>query len=443
MRSYVKLVAALVISVGVMMALAINLAQAQEGAPEQSVIELDQAQLDQMLAPIALYPDTLLSHILIAATYPLEVVEADRWRQRNATMNEDQVRDAVEEFDWDPSVKALAPFSDLLRKMSSDLDWLQGLGDAFLANEQQVLASIQYLRTRANDNGYLKDNEYVNVEHDDNQIIIETVRKEVVYVPYYDTRVVYGPWWHISAPLYWHHPSHFVLHAGFYWSPRIRISPRFYFGGFHWHRRYIVMNHHYPRTWHSHNSHQRHYKRVYSREYTRWQHDASHRRGVRYRYTSQPRVTSKIVARYDHDGERSVVRHRVPEKHTTAVHRAKHVQDNLRQVRPQNRGKNMNPDRPRHSGKAYRDVMSPNQDYREQHRRAGKSLPVPSQPVRKAAPERQWSPSQPVSRPSASASRGNSNAAPKLYRNNNSFKESRPQMKSQRPTQRDTKQKQH
>ncbi|MFT4747943.1 MAG: hypothetical protein ACI8XG_002027, partial [Congregibacter sp.] len=160
----------------------VQLAQAQQDvSPKTSeVAELDQAQIDQMLAPIALYPDTLLSHILVASTYPLEVIQAARWRAANQDLNEQQALNAVEDKDWDPSVQALVPFNDLLQKLSEDLDWLQSLGSAFLINEQQILASVQNLRQKAYEQGNLTNNDYVDVEQEEGIISIETVRKEVV-----------------------------------------------------------------------------------------------------------------------------------------------------------------------------------------------------------------------------------------------------------------------
>ena len=173
-----------------------QLAQAQDESSSETSepVVLAQAQLDQILAPIALYPDTLLSHILMASTYPLEIIQAARWRATNADLDEKQALNAVENKDWDPSVKALVPFNELLQKLSEDLDWLQSLGSAFLVNEQQILTSIQNLRQKAYQQGNLANNDYVNVEQEKSEIIIETVREEIVYVPYYDTRVVYGNW---------------------------------------------------------------------------------------------------------------------------------------------------------------------------------------------------------------------------------------------------------
>jgi len=274
----------------------VQLAQAQEQSSSDTseVVELDQAQLDQMLAPIALYPDTLLSHILVASTYPLEVIQAARWRSANEDLDEQQALDAVEGKDWDPSVQALVPFNELLQKLSEDLDWLQSLGSAFLVNEQQVLTSVQNLRQKAYKLGNLTDNDYVNVEQDEGEIIIETVRKEVVYVPYYDTRVVYGNWWwHNRQPYYWHQPRHSIYSAGLYWSIGFNIRPSFYFGGFHWRNRHVVANYHYRSHANRHwsNGHNRR-QVVRVREYPRWTHNQQHRQGAQHRVNGQRIVRS-------------------------------------------------------------------------------------------------------------------------------------------------------
>jgi hypothetical protein len=272
---------------------ALQLAQAQQTNTSET-IELDQATLDQMLAPIALYPDTLLSHILVASTYPLEVIQAARWRVANEDLDEQQALNAVEDKDWDPSVQALVPFNDLLQKLSDDLDWLQSLGSAFLVNEQQILTSVQNLRQKAYEQGNLTDNDYVNVEHDEGEIVIETVRREVVYVPYYDTRVVYGDWWwNNHQPYYWHRPRHSIFSAGLYWSIGFNIRPNFYFGGFHWRNRHVVANYHYRnhanRHW-SNNHNNRQVVRV--KEYPRWNHNQQHRRGAQYQVNGQRIVRS-------------------------------------------------------------------------------------------------------------------------------------------------------
>lgn len=273
----------------------VRLAQAQETSTndaqqnaESSELELSQAELEQILAPIALYPDTLLSHILVASTYPLEVVQAARWRAENEDLDEQQALDASEKKDWDPSVQALVPFNDLLQKLSADLDWLQTLGSAFLVNEEKLLASVQNLRQKAYEQGNLTDNEYVDIEKEEGEIVIETVRKEVVYVPYYDTRVVYGNWWwHHHQPYVWRRPVHAVYNAGFYWSIGFNIRPSFYFGGFHWHNRHLVINYNYRHYAGRHWRHNTYPQRVRVNEYKRWKHNPHHRKGAQYKVNGQ------------------------------------------------------------------------------------------------------------------------------------------------------------
>ena len=272
----------------------LQLAQAQSDSSSKTSepVVLDQAQLDQVLAPIALYPDTLLSHILVASTYPLEVIQAARWRATNSDLDEQQALNAVGNKNWDPSIQALVPFNELLQKLSADLNWLQSLGSAFLVNEKQILTSIQNLRQKAYQQGNLANNDYVNVEQEEGEIIIETVREEIVYVPYYDSRVVYGNWWWQNhPPYYWHRPVHSVFNAGLYWSIGFNIRPSFYFGGFNWRNRHVVANYHYRshanRYWS--NNHNVHNNRqvVRVKEYPRWSHNQQHRRGAQHRINGQ------------------------------------------------------------------------------------------------------------------------------------------------------------
>jgi len=245
-----------------------------------------QAELEQILAPIALYPDTMLSHVLIAATYPLEVIQAERWTAKNPNIKGSDAVQAVEDRDWDPSVKALTAFPQVLKRMSENLEWTQKLGDAFLQDEKAVLASVQSLRQKAYDAGNLDKMDKVSVSRDDDNIIIQPIEREVVYVPYYDTRVVYGPWyWSHYPPVYWYDPyygSHYYAgyNSPFYWGPSIHISYGFFFSAFHWHNHHIVrIPHHYYRPGHYYS----HHDIIGYRHTQRWSHNPIHRRGVSYR----------------------------------------------------------------------------------------------------------------------------------------------------------------
>lgn len=254
--------------------------QAHAAYSDSDYSDFSPAELDQILAPIALYPDTVLSHILIASTYPLEVVEADRWARANPGLAGEEAVAAVERKNWDPSVQALVAFPQILRRMSEDLEWTQRLGDAFLGDEGQVMGAIQNLRYKAHEAGTLERMEHVRVERDQNAIIIEPAVERVVYVPVYDTRVVYGSWWWADyPPTYWHYPGVTYV-SGFYWGPRIYVGPSFYFSSFHWHRRQVVYVDY--RSYHRRPHFYSGRSIVHYHGSRQWRHNPHHRRGVAY-----------------------------------------------------------------------------------------------------------------------------------------------------------------
>ena len=254
-----------------------------------------QAELDQMLAPIALYPDELLSQVLMAATYPLEVVEAARWSRAHAGLKGDEAVRSAADRDWDPSVKSLLAFPDLLQRMDEKLEWTRGLGEAFLAQEGQVMQTVQQLRHRAQANGSLASDDRARVVEDAGNIAIEPANPQVVYVPYYDPWVVYGAWWWPAyPPVVWAPwPGYVVVRPGFWWGVGIGISAGFFFGAVSWpyHRVTVV------RT----NVYYAHPPRAYRPAYVHrplavgyWKYDPSHRRGVAYR-------NPEVRQRYGHD----------------------------------------------------------------------------------------------------------------------------------------------
>lgn len=205
------------------------------------------AELEQMLAPIALYPDSILSHVLIAATYPDEVEEAARWSRRHPDLEGEAAVDAVEDRDWDPSVKALVAFPEILARMDEDMDWTERLGDAFLDQEGEVMDSVQTLRDRAYDAGRLESLEHVRVIREREYIYIEPAVRHVVYIPYYDPWFVYGTWWRPSYPPYcwrtWRGHAVSYYPRGFHWGVGLHLSPTFYFTSFHWPARHVVVTH--------------------------------------------------------------------------------------------------------------------------------------------------------------------------------------------------------
>ena len=181
------------------------------GAPAQTPSPTPQAeaapqltpeQLDPMLAPVALYPDGLLVDILMAATYPLEVIEADRWLEdpHNASLKGEQLTAALEQQNWDPSVTSLVPYPRILHMMDSKLEWTERLGEAFLADEAAVMNSIQRLRRRAQSAGVLVSAPQAAVTTAEPEITIEPPSSEIVYFPVCDPSLVYGAWPYPAYP---------------------------------------------------------------------------------------------------------------------------------------------------------------------------------------------------------------------------------------------------
>jgi len=174
------------------------IAQGTQGTEETKTFK--QEELDQMLAPIALYPDDLLTQLLMASTYPLEIVQAARWAKQNKNLKGDALTEALEKQDWDPSVKSLVAFPEVLERMNENLQWTQKLGDAFLAQEKQVMDTIQMLRKKAQGAGNLKDNPQQKVVVEQETIVIQSTQPETIYVPSYNPAVVYGAWWWPAFP---------------------------------------------------------------------------------------------------------------------------------------------------------------------------------------------------------------------------------------------------
>jgi hypothetical protein len=240
-----------------------------------------QEELDQMLAPIALYPDSLLAQILMAATYPLEVVQADRWAKTNRNLTGDQLNDALDNKNWDPSVKALVPFPQVLAMMSERLEWTQKLGDAFLDQEDQVMDTVQKLRARAEATGNLRDTEQQRVIVEEGDIVIEPVQPEVVYVPVYDPFVIYGPWWYPAfPPFFFPPPRGVVIVRGFGFWPRIVVGRAWGHAWGHWDWRHHSINVNINRQININRNISVTRSNIQT---TRWQHEVSHRKGVTYR----------------------------------------------------------------------------------------------------------------------------------------------------------------
>lgn len=177
------------------------------------------AQLEQLVAPIALYPDSLVAQILMASTYPIEIVEAARWSKQNPKVSGSALEDAMQKQSWDASVKSLTAFPQVLAMMDEKLDWTTDLGNAFLAQQADVMNAVQALRARAQKEGNLKSNEQQTVVVEQQPsgsqpqtIIIQPANPQVVYVPAYSP-TVYGAWPYPAYPPYPYYPPGYVLGA--------------------------------------------------------------------------------------------------------------------------------------------------------------------------------------------------------------------------------------
>src|ERR1700720_2880151 len=187
-------------------------------------------QLQRLVAPIALYPDSLVAQILAASTFPEEVVEADRWVQSNPDLKGDALGQAVGQQSWDPSVKALTAFPTVLGNMDKNISWTSSLGDAYYNQEQDVMDAIQVMRQKAQTAGNLKSTDQQTVQSQGSTIVIQPANPEIVYVPAYNPWIVYGgpivawPGWYPYPGIWWGGP-------GFYWGAGFGIG---WYGGYGW-----------------------------------------------------------------------------------------------------------------------------------------------------------------------------------------------------------------
>jgi hypothetical protein len=260
-------------------------AQPQGGAPppagaqaQDSGSAYKQEELDQMLAPIALYPDALVTQVLMASTYPLQIVEAARWIDQNKGLKGEALENALTKQQWDESVKSLTAFPEVLDRMNKDISWTQKLGDAFLGQQQQVLDTIQSLRKKSQDAGYLKSNEQQKVETQTQEgkqvIVIEPANPQVVYVPTYQPTVVYGTWPYPAYPPYY--PPYWAplggaFVSGFAWGVGIAAGAALW-GGCNWGRGDVNVNVNKYNNFNKSNI-----------SNSNWQHNAKNRGGVPYR----------------------------------------------------------------------------------------------------------------------------------------------------------------
>jgi hypothetical protein len=256
----------------------------QQASTDQSQL-LSAGQLDALVAPIALYPDALLSEIFMASTYPLEVIEADRWVNANKNLKGDALTAAIGQQSWDDSVKSLVATPDVLDMMSTKLDWTQALGNAVLAQQPDVMDAVQRLRAKAQANNQLASNQQQTVATQDQGgrqvIVIAPTQPDTLYVPYYDPSVVYGPWpYPAYPPYYWPAPGYIaagIIATGIAFGAGYAlgrwVGGGYWGGGFNWGGNNININNN---------------RNININNISRgnggnnWAHNPAHRQGVRY-----------------------------------------------------------------------------------------------------------------------------------------------------------------
>ncbi len=251
-----------------------------------------QAELDQMLAPIALYPDSLLSQILMASTYPANVAEAVKWSKSNPKQEGDAAVKAVQNESWDPSVMSLVAFPQVLDMMGEKPDWVQNVGDAFLANPETVMSSIQNLRRKAKEEGNLKttQEQTVTIEQASSPeiIVIEPAEPTVIYVPTYNPTIVYGTWWYPSYPPYYYNPVGSAIVAGISFGIGVGIVNSLW-GGCNWRRGDVDID---VNRYNNINSSRN--KINASNRKTNWKHNNNNRRSPYRDRTSQKKFNNKL-----------------------------------------------------------------------------------------------------------------------------------------------------
>jgi hypothetical protein len=275
-------------------------AQDQPESPPTQQQLLDAGRLDQLVAPIALYPDALLAQVLMASTYPLEVVQADRWAKSNKKLEGDKLTEALSKQDWDASVKQLVSTPTVLDMMNTQLDWTQQLGDAVLAQQADVMDAIQRLRTKAQANGKLETAKEQKVEvtqqADKQVIVIEPTSPETVYVPYYDPAVVYGTWPYPEYPAYYFPPAPWygvggALARGIAWGAGFAIGHEIW-DNFDWGRGNINVD--IDRNVNINRG---------DVNFSKWEHNSYHRRGVNY---NNAEVKNKFAKANINGGDRNL-----------------------------------------------------------------------------------------------------------------------------------------
>jgi hypothetical protein len=232
-RSFLAVFCSAILVYGPMPALQAS-ASTQAATAQQPANRIPNDQLDSLVAPIALFPDPLLAQTLAASTYPLELIQLHQWLQKNKTLKDKALADAVAKQPWDPSVQAMSGLPDLVKRLADDIQWTTDLGNAFLAQQSDVMDAVQRMRTKAKDSGNLKSSEEIKVEtkvvESKTVVVIEQANPQVIYVPAYNPTVVYGVPIYPYPPIYYPPP----YYGAIAFSAGVFMGAAMWGGGWGW-----------------------------------------------------------------------------------------------------------------------------------------------------------------------------------------------------------------
>jgi hypothetical protein len=280
----VAIICALVLAPGDMSLLA----QAAPQAADEAAARIPAEQLDSLVAPIALYPDPMLTQTLVASTYPLEIIQLQQWLGKNKNLKDQALVDAVKKQNWDPSIQAMAALPDVVKQMAENIQWTTDLGNAFLAQQGDVMDAVQRMRKKAKDAGNLKSTEQQKIEtkvvENKQVIIVEQASPQVIYVPTYNPTVVYGAPVYPYPPIAYPPPSYYAAGMAISFGVGMAMGAA-WGGGWGWNAGWghndvdINVNNNFNRNTNISNSGNRAAARGGN---TTWQHNPQHRGGAPY-----------------------------------------------------------------------------------------------------------------------------------------------------------------
>jgi hypothetical protein len=247
--------------------------------------KISKEELAQLLAPIALYPDDLVAQILMASTYPIEVVQADRWAKSHKQSAGDVLAKQLEKEPWDPSVKSMVNFPSVLSAMSEKLDVTTKIGDAFLSQKKDVMDTIQDLRKKAKAAGNLKTTKEQTVIVEKEVIVIKPADPQVIYVPSYSTTVVYGAWPYPAYPPYYYYPPPPPAYPAYHFAAGVAVGAAwgYAWGNSNWHGGDVDIDVNRNTNINNNIDRSKYQNKVNPNNKGSWQHNPEHRKGAAYR----------------------------------------------------------------------------------------------------------------------------------------------------------------